>query len=166
MIREFVVASLVCATGCSLVLDFSDQAIPKDAAADATTALVGCDYKEPNDDFATAAPVTATDTGPAAICTTGDRDFYQVSIPPSTWLAIRLDATYAPGADLDLRLLDAGGRELASSRGFSDEERISCPGSAGCGPLAAGSYVIEVFPGEAGAVDSYRFHVELTTVAN
>ena len=164
MIREFAVAVLVPAAGCSLALDFSDQAIPRDAAVDAFVAPAACRYKEPNDSIAAAAPVAAADTGPAAICAGAveDHDFYAVAVPAMTRLEIRLDYAFRPGGDLDLRLYD-GEAMPPVSRGFGDEEVITCPGAApACPTLAAGSYVFEVFPAETGDTNTYTFAVELT----
>jgi len=164
MIREFAVAVLLPAQGCSLALDFSDPAIPRDAAPDAFVAPAACGYKEPNDSVAAAAPVTASDTGPAAICpgATEDHDFYAVVVPAMTRLEIRLDYAFRPGADLDLRLYD-GEAMPPASRGFGNEEVIACPGATpACPMLEAGTYVFEVFPAQTGDTNTYTFAIELT----
>src|SRR5438045_3943648 len=119
MVREFVAALLALgAPGCSLVLDFSDQAIPKDASPDAPFDAADCAYKEPNDSIAAAAAIAPSDTGPAAICpgVTEDHDFYRFTVPAATRVEIRVDYVVRPGGDLDLRLYDgAGATVLAQS---------------------------------------------------
>jgi hypothetical protein len=167
MIRECVAAWLaVPAAGCSLLLDFSDQAIPKDAAPDAPYSAEECAYKEPNDTLSGAAPIAASDTGPAAICAGGgeDHDFYRFTVPAGTArVEIRVESVHRRGGDLDLKLLDASANQLAASRNFADQERITCPGSAPlCAALAAGDYVFEVLPAELGDVNRYTFALTFT----
>ncbi|HSS02257.1 MAG TPA: PPC domain-containing protein [Kofleriaceae bacterium] len=162
MVRELVAVLLAfVAGGCSLLLDFSDQAIPKDASPDAPFDGADCAYKEPNDSLAAAAAIAPSDTGPAAICpgTAEDHDFYRFTVSaPATRVEIRLDTVFRPGGDLDLRLYDGAGAVLAQSHSFSDEERIVCPGSVpACPALAGGQYVFEVFPAVTGAANRYTF---------
>ena len=162
MVRELVAVLLVLgAGGCSLLLDFSDQAAPKDASPDAPFDAADCAYKEPDDSLAAAAAITASDTGPAAICpgATEDHDFYRFTVPAgATRAEIRVDTVSRPGGDLDLLLYDGAGTVLAQSHSFSDEERIVCPGSVpACPALAAGDYVFEVLPAVTGAVNRYTF---------
>src|ERR1043165_10119764 len=83
MVRELVAVLLAfVAGGCSLLLDFSDQAVPKDASPDAQFDEAECAYKEPNDSLAAAAAIAPSDTGPAAICPSGseDHDFYRFTV--------------------------------------------------------------------------------------
>lgn len=166
MRREFAASALAALPGCSLILDFSDGAIPVDAAADAPFSEAACGFGEPNDSPATAAILTAGEAGPAAICLASDHDFYRITVPTGTarvTLAIALMHTVT--GDLDLALYDAGGsRPLASSHGFGDTEMITCP-SATCAALAPGDYVFEVLPGVAGAVNDYRISVGFATAA-
>ena len=167
MLRECVAAWLaIPATGCSLLLDFSDQAIPRDAAPDAPYSAEECAYKEPNDTLSGAAPIAASETGPAAICAGGleDFDFYRFTVPAGTTrVEIRLDSVFREGGDLDLRLLDANATRLAASHTFTDQERITCPGTAPpCAALVAGEYVFEVLPSETGSVNRYTFAVTFT----
>lgn len=148
-------------SGCSLALDFSNSQIPKDAAIDAPYTADECAYKEPDDSIAGAAAVTPTDTGPAAICpgATEDHDFYKFTVPMgATVVTIKVDFTNALG-DLDLRLYDAAtSTQQGQSRGFGDEESITCPGtSPSCPQLAPGDYVFEVFPATTGATNRYTF---------
>ena len=167
MVRECLVGlALLSATGCSLVLDFSNSAIPIDAQIDAPYTQEQCDYKEPNDSFDTAQVVTSADTGTAAICAgeTEDHDFYKFSVPGGTTkVAVKITFTNRPSGDLDLRLSDGTGAMIAASRGFGNEEAITCPAmSPSCGTLPAGEYIFEVFPAIAGAVNLYDFQLTLT----
>lgn len=167
MLRELV-ASLVWlpAAGCSLILDFSDQAIPKDAAPDAPYTQAECDYKEPNNTPATAALITPADTGPAAICAGDpeDHDFFKFTVSATTTnVEIRISTTYRTGGDLDLRLYDPAGALLSQSNNFSNDEIIVCPApSPACPSLPRGDYVFEVFPALPGAVNNYTFTLALT----
>jgi hypothetical protein len=176
MVRECVASLLLLtAPGCSWLLDFSDNAIPGDAAfpgPDSAFDQAECDYKEPNDSVATAAAIQLADMagaaiGPAAICpgVTEDHDFYKLTVDAATArLEIRLAYVYGAARDLDLRLDDEAGGEIAVSRGFSDEELLRCPGdSPACPALPAGDYVIEVFPAVTGAVN--RYTIAITTAA-
>lgn len=160
MRREFALLALV--PGCSLVLDFSDKAIPKDAMADAPYTADACAYKEPNDSFETAAPITATDTGPAAICPDEPGDFYTFTVAGATTVTVGIQFQNRAGGDLDLELLDPTGNRASISRGFGDGETITCPGSApACAALTDGDYVMRVFPATAGSVNQYTFTVQI-----
>ena len=168
MLRDSVAPLLLLpAAGCSWILDFSDSAIPKDAHTDAPYTQDECDYKEPNDSAATAAPVTVADTGPAAICAGDpeDHDFYSFTVPAMTAkVEIRVNYTYRMTGDVDLRLFDKPGTTvLAQSTEFGDQELIVCPGVAPtCAALAPGDYVFEVFPAVPGAVNDYTFALTFT----
>jgi hypothetical protein len=165
MVRECVALAIVAfAPACSLVLDF-DQPGPADASIDAPYTQAECDYKEPNDSVATAAMVEATDTGPAAICAPAsggleDADYYKLTAVSAT-VTVAIQFTNRPGGDLDIRLLDAGGNMVAQSRGFGDGEMITCPSTTGpsCPTLAAGDYILQVFPAVMGSVNSYTFSI-------
>jgi len=164
MLRECVALSLLTsATGCSLILDF-DTPLPADAAIDGISTQAECDYLEPNDSIAAAVDITATDSGPAAICppmsgNPEDRDFYRFVATGGT-ATIAITFTSRPGGDLDLRLYSGDGTMVAQSRGFGDGEMITCPGSSPlCAALTAGPYVLEVFPGVAGSINSYTFSI-------
>lgn len=177
MVRGIVLTALATTAlafggGCSLLLDFSDKAIPKDATIDAPDAPYSadeCAYKEPNDTVATAAPVVVTDVGPAAICApvaggVEDHDFYRLTVPVGTTsVRIAINFIESPSGDLDLRLYDSGANVIAQSRGFTGSETITCPGSSPpCAGLMAGDYVFEVFPAVAGAVNSYNIALAIT----
>jgi hypothetical protein len=163
MVRECVplLFAALC-PGCSLILDFSDSAAPKDASIDAVYTQEQCDYKEPNDDVASAAMVVAGDMGPAAICAAmsggaEDHDFYKFTVATVPFTA-GIQFTNRPGGDLDMKVYKADGTLLGQSRGFGDSESITCPGSApACPTVTPGDFVIEVFPAVAGAVNTYTF---------
>jgi hypothetical protein len=162
MVREcarlFILASLC--PGCSLVLDFSDSAAPHDAMADTPYTQAECDFMEPNDSLATPAMVSATDTGPAAICagTPEDHDFYKFTVAGTGPVTVAITFTNRAGGDLDMRLYDSMGTVVSRSSGFGNGETITCPGqSPACGTLSAGDYVFEVFPAVAGSVNNYTF---------
>jgi hypothetical protein len=167
MVRECAASLLlVPAAGCSLILDFSDSAIPRDAEPDAPYSAAECAYKEPNDTIDTAAPIATADTGPAAICAgdVEDRDFYRFTVPAmATRVEIRIETAFRTTGDLELRLHDNDGAPQFSM-GFVDQERIVCPGAGQptpCPTLAAGDYVFEVFPAT-GSVNRYTFAVVIT----
>jgi hypothetical protein len=166
MVRECAGLVLLAAAmpGCSFILNF-DEPLPVDAAPDAVYTQSECEYMEPNDTLATAAMISAGDTGPAAICapdagSSEDRDFYKFTAT-GTPAVITLNFTARPGGDLDLKLYDATGTMISSSREFGGSERIECPGSSpACPALTAGEvYTFEVFAGVTGAVNSYTFSV-------
>jgi hypothetical protein len=167
LIRDCTALLLLPLAGCSLILDFSDEAIPVDALPDAPYSAAECQYAEPNDTIDTAVMITSADTGPAAICagSVEDRDFYRITVPAMTRVEIRLEATFRPGGDLDLRFHDNDGLPQFSM-GFVDQERITCPGPGqptACPTLPAGDYVFEVFPAS-GSVNRYTFAVTLTAL--
>lgn len=169
MVRECAAALLILpAAGCSLLLDFSDEAIPRDAAPDAPYSQAECDYKEPDDTLDTAAVIAPADTGPAAICASpqGDHDFYRFTVPAMTArVEIKIALMPVPGGDLDLVLHDRAGATLAASHNFGGEERITCPGAApACGALVPDDYVFEVYPGVAGAANRYTFSLTITAM--
>ncbi|MBV8761745.1 MAG: hypothetical protein JO257_30905 [Deltaproteobacteria bacterium] len=160
MRRELCLLALI--PGCSLVLDFSDKAIPKDAMTDAPYTADECAYKEPNDSFDTAAVITTADTGPAALCADDPGDFYKITIAGATKVTFAIQFTNRPGGDLDLELLDSTGAQKSISRGFGDGETIVCPGAAPpCSALTDGDYIMRVFPAVQGAVNAYTFSVQV-----
>ena len=152
--------------GCSLLLDFSDNAIPIDAQIDAPYTADQCAFMEPNNSLAEAVVITTADVGPAAICPEDpeDHDFYKFTVPAATAsVTLRVNFTNRPGGDLDLKILDSAGVMVAQSRGFLDGETIVCPAlSPRCDALAPGDYVFEVFPALGGAVNSYDFALTIT----
>ena len=109
----------------------------------------------------------AVDVGPAAICPP------EVAATISTTTRSRSPRTPAsrsrsrscrarPG-DLDLKVTDLLGAQLGSSRGFDNEEPITCPGTTPpCNALPAGDYIFEVFPAQPGMVNRYDIAVTVT----
>lgn len=169
MLRGTLLALAALAGGCSLVLDFSESAIPIDAAIDAPFSQAECDYKEPNDSADVAAAIVPGDVGPAAICVgsggSDEHDFYRVTVPANTAsVSFKITFVNRPTGDLDLRLLDkTGGMVLARSTGFGDSEEITCPGASPlCTALAPDDYVFEVFPALTGSVNRYDFALTIT----
>jgi hypothetical protein len=143
--------------GCSLILDFSGST---EKPIDAPFTQLECDFKEPNDTRDTAIALDVTDIGPAAICPKAgvdDHDFYRVTVPTNTSVSFKITYFFSPTGDLDLQLTDTQGGILSSSRGFDNDEIIVCPGASPpcAGPLAAGEYLLEVFPAEPGKANRY-----------
>ncbi|MDB4956321.1 MAG: hypothetical protein JWO36_3890 [Myxococcales bacterium] len=170
MIRELgVCLAIAMCGGCSLILDFSSSAIPIDAEIDGPYTPDACAFLEPNDTLDTAMVVTATDTGPGAICAQprdsgigDDVDYYKFNVPAATTkVTVTLMYTNRPGGDLDLQLFDPAmpAMAIAKSRGFTDTETIVCPGASPfCPNLTPGNdYVFEVIPAIAGQVNQYTF---------
>ena len=165
MVRECVaLLAVALVPGCSLILNF-DQSGPADASFDAPYTQAQCNYLEPNDSTATAATITGSEMGPAAICAamTGnppDEDNYKFTVASAS-VKVAIQFTNRPGGDLDIKLLDASGAMVSQSRGFGDGEMITCPGaSPSCTTLTMGSdYILQVFPAVAGSVNSYTFSI-------
>ena len=164
--RVLAVVALGPAAGCSLILDFSDKAIPIDAQPDAPYTDEQCAYMEPNNSLAEAMVITPADVGPAAICAEDpeDHDFYKFTVPAATAsVTVQISFINRPSGDLDLKILDSAGMLVAQSRGFLDGETIVCPAlSPRCDALAPGDYVFEVFPALGGAVNSYEIALTIT----
>lgn len=160
-----IAAVAIGSTGCSLVLDFSESAIPGDATPDSPFSDVECQLAEPNNSAAEAIVFDPAVHAMAAVCQTSpgvdDRDFYRFTVAAGiTMVTVRIDFTSSPTGDLDLRLYDGTGTTvLGSSVGFADTEQIVCPGTSPlCNqnmPLPEGDYLFEVFPAIAGAANRY-----------
>jgi hypothetical protein len=155
--------------GCSLFLDFSDQAGVHDASIDGPYTPDECAYKEPNNTVAEAQTIMpGVDTGPAAICAPAadamgeDADFYLFTVPAGT-TKVTITLTDSPdGGDLDLILSDPAGNLQGLSRGFGLTETLTCPGvSPACPMLMPGDFVFEVLPGKPGNINNYTFNVAL-----
>lgn len=165
MVRECLFGltslALVALGGCSFVLDFSDENIPKDAY-DLPYTPEQCTYYEPNDSVA-AAPAIIDGMTNAAICLGDavDHDFYKFTVPADA-TSVVVNVTFAESAtgDLDLKLYDAAGSLLAQSRGVTGTETITCPSTeSGCAALAPGDYVFEVYPALDVNKNAYDFGV-------
>jgi hypothetical protein len=164
--RTLLLLSAALSGGCSLVLDFSDEAVPKDASIDAVFNQAECDFGEPNDTGVAASALDLTSVGPAAICNPAfdDHDFYRVTVPANSSVSVKVTFISTPTGDLDLRLYDGTGvTVIGRSNGFGNVEEVVCPGqSPACLPLAPGDYVFEVFPAVAGASNRYDIAVTVT----
>jgi len=163
--RLFTILAIMSAgsSGCSLILNFSDSAIPKDAGPpDADPA---CSFDEPNDDATDAASITTADTGPAAICTkpdgAPDLDFYRFEVPDMT-ATVTVQIVYQPAVngDLALAITDPTGATIASESDSSTTKSITCPGAT-CGMLATGTYELEVAGLTPADTNEYTFSLTL-----
>ncbi len=139
-----IVLTAACSGGCSLILDFS--ASGADAGPDDAEPTIdggGCDTLEPNESLAAAVPLTPGVT-PLGICTTGDRDFFEITLDGNQDLVVRIDFVNGAGADLEMRLYDSLGAVVDRSETFEDFEQIEAS-LAMSNRLAAGTYFVEVF---------------------
>lgn len=163
MFRECVATLAIAALcpACSLILDF-DQAAPADAALDGVSTKSECDFGEPNNTFDQGFAVTSATAGPGAICpgTAEDHDFYTFTAGTGT-TTLSISFTQRTGGDLDLKLYDASGTMIASSREFGSMEKLVCPAAAPLCPMltSGAAYTFEVFPGVAGSVNTYTFSI-------
>ena len=153
-------AALIATTpACSLVLDW-DQRI--DAGPDPAA----CSFKEPNDTVDAAAPLALAETGPAAICVPGDRDFYRFTVPAELQdVRISADFVLSMSQDLDMRLYDPANANAVISEGLSfvTPEVILCPGTTPtCPQLAAGDYILEVFGASPSVFNTYSLSITVT----
>lgn len=167
MVRECAAAlalSLAAlASGCSLILDFSGESKPP---IDAPFTMAECEFKEPNETAATASALALTDVGPAAICPMGgteDLDFYKITLPANSTVAFKITFVNSTTGDLDLRILDAQGTQLSASRGFDNDEEITCPAASPlCPSLAAGDYLLEVLGSNPSMANRYDITISVT----
>lgn len=140
-----VTVILLGASGCSLVLDFDP--LPDAAPIDAPVTDAQCMAFEPNDEPATA---TAIEPGElmAAICATGESDYYKLTVAADQRLSVAITFANRGGAgDLDLRLLSGDGAiAFDDSKTTADREEVTCPGGTRCpnNSLPAGTYLVQV----------------------
>jgi len=160
MVREYLLAlAALSVGGCSALLDWSDEQIPKDAY-DLPYTPEQCTYLEPNDTRETAAVYDPAMAAAGAICKQDpvDHDFYKITVTDNA--SVTLTLTFPEGGDLDLRLFDIAGSQLAQSRDVTTTETITCPSQvSGCAPLAAGDYVVEVYPALDTGFNAYQLDV-------
>lgn len=102
------------------------------------------DALEPNDSFATAAPVTLPASISALIATAMDADHYGFSITATSTITIFLSGL---PANYNVRLLGSGGNQLALAQNSGTNSEFISYANA-----AAGAYVVHVF-GANGASD-------------
>jgi hypothetical protein len=147
-------------SGCSLILDFSEDgadAGPADAAP--TPDGPGCDTYEPNETLATATPLTPGNYV-LGICENGDHDFFQISLDGNQDLTVHIDFVNLAG-DLEMRLYDSMGGIEGLSQGFGDfEEFVRSLASAN--RLAAGTYYFEVYGFNDTETNDYQLTLTIT----
>jgi hypothetical protein len=156
ILASTVLATVVVGSGCSLILDFD---VPADGPPpDSPVSDADCQAFEPND-----LPGTATDISPgdhvAAICGNGESDNFRIEVAADQQVTARITFMNRGGAgDLDLRLLSGDGAiAYDDSKTSADTEEVMCPGGTRCPatPLAAGTYLVQVIGGSAGAQAAY-----------
>ena len=155
--------------GCEALLDFSvhPDAGPADAPPiDAMLVPDPCGVLEPNNDVASAIAVPNGENRYAAICPAGDLDYYKVTVVQNQVLDFKVLFKNANG-DLDMQLYDSTGTNVvAESRSFDDDEEVKCPNDAGmsptCAMLAAGDYLVKVFPAVPNTTNVYRLDVTIS----
>jgi hypothetical protein len=140
-----VTAASLALAGCSLVLDF--EPLPDAAPIDAPVTDAQCQAFEPNDDPSSA---TAIEPGEqmAAICATGENDYYKLTVAADQQLSVTITFdNRGGGGDLDLRLLSGDGAvAFDDSKTTADTEQVMCPGGTRCPAtsLPAGTYLVQV----------------------
>ena len=130
------------ASGCSLILDFSQDTDAGPIDAVPTPDGAGCDTLEPNDTLATAVALTAGDYV-LGICEDGDHDYFQIAVDGNQDMTVRIDFVNTVG-DLEMRMYDSLGGNIDQSQSFADFEQIIRSAAEG-DRLAAGTYFIEVW---------------------
>jgi hypothetical protein len=144
--------------GCSLLLDFDDPVIPRDASVpDASPD--GADFAEPNDTFDTAFVVGSGSKTGLAILPRGDQDYFRFTLATPRDLILTVRFTQAAG-DLDLALYDAARQEVASSTGNDDDEQIVRTQAMG-NQLPAGDYFILVYGFDGQYTNQYQLDIEV-----
>lgn len=158
-----VISLCLSLAGCSFVLDFSEE---QDAGIDAISGdgPDPCALFEPNDSLDQPAAIDPG-TYSLGICPAGENDFMSFSVGDGADVTIRISFTNTDGGgDLDLRLYDASNQGVVDvSEGFGDEEMISRTVGGG-NALAAGDYIIQVFPFSPMIQNNYV--LELSVVEN
>jgi hypothetical protein len=157
-----LIALLATASGCQLLLDFSELSDggPRDDGAAPGDASALCTAGEPNDTFETATAVTTGALG--AVCGGGDRDFFRFTVDGNQDLEVVVTFTAGAETDLELNLVDSTGAVLTISTGLDGDERIEQSMALG-NRLAAGDYAAEVFGREATVANEYELIVSITT---
>jgi hypothetical protein len=142
-------ASALLATGCSLVLDFSDRVDTSN-----TVSVEACQASEPNDSLG-AAQDLAPGSYQLAVCPVGDRDYFSIDVGSNQDLTVVIEFDHRGGAgDLDLALFNLAGNMIDESARATDEERIERTNAMGT-QLAAGVYVVEIFGFEDSIQNAY-----------
>jgi hypothetical protein len=142
--------------GCSVLLDFDKPIGDGGAPPTIDAPMIDADpnapdappdpklLDEPNNDFASATPITPGTYGPLAIDPLGDHDFYKFTLTAASDVDVKIIFLETDG-DLDLKLYD-GTMTLTqpTSQGFMSNEEIIHNATMN-GQLAAGDYYIEVY---------------------
>jgi hypothetical protein len=158
--------------GCSLILDFgepgellSDGGVVVDAgdqadappptpdAGPADANAADCAQLEPNEDQASAQAITPG-TITAAVCPSGDIDFYSFTVPAASDTTINITQPEPLSANLDLRLYDSTGAVITVASGDGASDQIAQTAANG-NALAAGDYAVEVFAADGSSQSSY-----------
>lgn len=160
-----VLAALVATagTGCSLILDFSESADAGPEGDDGGLidafgngdAPPPCDAFEPNNDISSPTLVDPGTHPGLAICPGGDRDFYRFSVEAGQDMIVEIRFDNMGGAgDLEMRLFDGTGTQVAVSMTFDDNELIERT-AAMMNQLPADDYTAEVFGNQASVQNDY-----------
>jgi hypothetical protein len=168
----FAAAGGLASTGCSLILDFSESADAGPEDNDGGGGVVDafgngdapppCDAFEPNNDISNPTLVDPGTHPGLAICPGGDRDFYRFSVDAGQDMTVEIRFDNMGGAgDLEMRLYDGTGTQVAVSMTFDDNELIERT-AANMNQLPADDYTAEVFGNQASVQNDYTL---LLTVA-
>lgn len=149
----------VTASGCSLILDFSESADAGPIDAAPTPDSAGCDTLEPNDTLATAMAITPGNYV-LGICEQGDHDFFRIDVDGNQDVTVRIDFVNTVG-DLEMRLYDSLGGNIDQSQGFADFEQI-IRSLAESDRLAAGTYFVEIYAFMDTATNDYDLTLTFT----
>ncbi len=127
------------------------------AAQFTTTAASTCGTAfEPNETQATAAAITAGVTNSAAITTSTDVDYFQITTTATS--NIVYDLVGPSGVDYDLTIYNSAGTQIGSSTGSTATESVSLTSQA------AGTYYIKVI-GYSGANSATCYTIKATVTA-
>jgi hypothetical protein len=161
-VRSLALVLVAITSGCSWILDFEGAPALGDGGGDAN-GDGGGDPTEPNDDFATATPITPGSYGPYLIEPSTDKDTFVLVLGDEDGgvgthdLTLDLLFVQAQG-DLDLKLFDGAMVVLAESAGFLDNERIERTAALG-NSLPSGTYYVQVVSFNGLRGNEYRLNV-------
>lgn len=154
------------APGCSLVLDFDFEADAGPASdggpADAFSVDDGgdaCAAFEPNNDLSSAMALTPNMAHPLAICPAGDTDFFSFEVTAGQDVVIEATFDNMGGAgDLEMRLYDGMGNNIAGSMGFGNSEKIERT-AAMSNQLPPDTYRVEMYGFSASVQNAYTLTI-------
>jgi hypothetical protein len=147
-----LLVAVLFASGCSLILDFSDKADagPNSDADVVDAGPVGdggdpCAAFEPNDALAEAYPIEPGTYSPLAICPSGDDDYFSFVLAEARDMVVEALFDNQGGAgDLEMRLYNSLGEIIANSQNFEDNERIE-RSLAQSNQLQPGTYIVQMY---------------------